>query len=144
MVGVEIDMVLKDSLEAIKAYENVFDLEVLEMTNFASGSNEVVFTLFGVRFHLLDENPDYQLFAPKAGENRSMWLNVMVEDIQNTFDKAVSNGFTAIQPVVKLEDFGVSNAVLSDPFGYVWMLHQMHHVVSFDERMEKFKEMGFE
>lgn len=73
-----------------------------------------------------------------------MWLNVMVEDIQNTFDKAVSNGFTAIQPVVKLEDFGVSNAVLSDPFGYVWMLHQMHHVVSFDERMEKFKEMGFE
>ncbi|MGV8082853.1 MAG: hypothetical protein AB2L09_04350 [Coriobacteriia bacterium] len=34
----------------------------------------------------------------------------------------------------EMPEMGASNAVLSDPFGYVWMLHQLHRVVSFEER----------
>ena len=33
-------------------------------------------------------------------------------------------------------DDEVSNAMFLDAFGYQWMLHQMHKVVSFEERKQ--------
>ncbi|HHZ02262.1 MAG TPA: VOC family protein [Tissierellia bacterium] len=146
MVGVEIDMVVKNSIEALQLYEHIFDAERIEVTNYEQGLNEAVFTIFGVRFHLLDENPEYQLIAPKEGCPNSMWINLAVNNIKETFNKAIEAGCTQIQPVTEMEDFGVSNAVFADKFGYVWMLHQIHRQVSFEERNrifeEKYKNQG--
>lgn len=145
-VGVEIDMVVPDSVKALELYESVFGAERVEVTAYDRGLNEAVFTLFGTRFHLLDENEAYQLFAPKEGERRPMWLNILVPDIKATLEKAKQHGFAEIQPLTELAAMGVSNAILSDPFGYVWMLHQVHRVVSFEERTklwdEKMKSEG--
>lgn len=134
MVGVEIDMVVTDRVKALELYERVFGAERVEVTAYQKGMNEAVFTLFGTRFHLLDENEEYQLSAPKEGGCKSMWLNVLVPDIQATLSKAASEGFTEIQPLNEMPEMGASNAVLSDPFGYVWMFHQIHRIVSFEER----------
>ena len=60
MTGVEIDMVVTDSLKALELYEKIFEIERVEVSDFPKGENEVVFTLYGVRFHLLDENPNFQ------------------------------------------------------------------------------------
>jgi len=60
-------------------------------------------------------------------------VNVLVPDIKDTYSKAIASGCKEIQSVTSLPDFGVSNVVFSDPFGYVWMLHQMHREVSFEE-----------
>ncbi|CUH95838.1 hypothetical protein P22_1923 [Propionispora sp. 2/2-37] len=68
MVGVEIDMVITDSLKALELYEKVFDLQRVEVTNFPRGENGVIFTLYGVRFHMLDENPKFGLKAPILDE----------------------------------------------------------------------------
>lgn len=35
---------------------------------------------------------------------------------------------------------GVSNALLEDPFGYIWMLHQVRRVHGFEERTRIFDE----
>lgn len=35
---------------------------------------------------------------------------------------------------------GVSNAMFKDPFGYMWLLHQMHSVVSHEERVRILEE----
>jgi uncharacterized glyoxalase superfamily protein PhnB len=140
MVGVEIDMVVVNSLEALNLYERIFDTERVEVSDYEQGLNEAIFTMYGTRFHLLDENPAYQLNAPKEGNTISMWMNVLVPDINVTFEKAISAGCAVIQPVTELTDFGVSNAVFSDTFGYVWMLHQMHRVVSYEERKRIFDE----
>ncbi len=140
MVGVEVDMVVVNSLEALRLYEKIFDTERVEVSDLEQGLNEAIFTMYGTRFHLLDENPAYQLNAPKEGDPKSMWMNVLVPDINVTFDKAISAGCAVIQPVTELTDFGVSNAVFSDTFGYVWMLHQMHRVVSYEERKRIFEE----
>lgn len=136
MVGVEIDMVVKDSLSALALYEAVFGAERVEATSYAVGMNEAVFTLYGSRFHLLDENPEYGLVAPKEVEGKPMWLNVLVEDIQSTYDRAKENGFAEIQPLTNIPEMGITNAVLVDPYGYVWMLHQIHEIVSFEDRLE--------
>lgn len=140
MVGVEIDMVVTNSIKALELYEKIFEIERIEVTSFEKGLNEAIFTLYGARFHLLDENHEYQMIAPKEGETKSMWVNVLVPDIKETYSKAIAAGCTEVQPVTELTDFGVSNAVFSDAFGYIWMLHQIHREVSFEERIRMFEE----
>lgn len=140
MEAVEFDFVVKDSLKAIELYERIFPVERVEVTDFKMGSNEAVFNIFGTRFHMLDENPEFQLFAPKEGSTQSSWFNVTVKDINKTHHKAIKQGCTEIQAVTKLEDFGVSNAIFLDPFGYVWMLHERHEEVGFEKRMEILRE----
>ncbi|TWH48042.1 VOC family protein [Sporomusa sp. KB1] len=140
MVGVEIDMVITDSLKALELYEKIFDLQRVEVANFPKGENEVIFTLYGVRFHMLDENPKFSLKAPNPDEPKSIWFNILVPDIKKTFSKAISAGCTELQPVTELPDYGVSNAIFSDAFGYQWMLHQMHKEVSFEERTRLWEE----
>lgn len=140
MVGVEIDFVVVDSLAAIATYQQVFQVEVVEQTAFERGQNEVVFTLYGTRFHLLDENPEFHLNAPKEGQSSSTWFNILVEDIKATYTKAKASGFTVLQELTELKEMGVSNAVLLDPYGHVWMLHQIHTIVSFEDRVKYFED----
>ena len=140
MVGVEIDMVISDSLKALELYEKVFDIERVEVTDFPKGENEVVFNLYGVRFHLLDANPQFGLIAPTPDKPNTIWFNILVPDIKETFSKAISAGCTELQAVTELSDYGVSNAILNDPFGYQWMLHQIHQEVSLEERTRLWEE----
>ncbi len=139
MIGVEFDLVVSDSLAALEQYESVFEVERLEVTDFDPGQNEAVFTMYGGRFHLLDANPEFQLFAPQPGQVASVWANLLVDDIHQVYDKAMDAGWAALQPVTELADFGVSNAVVADTFGHSWMLHQIHRVVSFEDRMKLYE-----
>lgn len=140
MVGVEIDMVVTDSIKALELYEKIFDLERLEVTSFSKGENEVVFTLYGMRFHVLDENPEFELLAPKPGDPKPIWFNIMVPNIEETYTKAMEAGCSAVQSVTEMPDFEVSNAIFSDEFGYIWMLHQVHREVSLEERERLWKD----
>ncbi|NLN41574.1 MAG: VOC family protein [Clostridiales bacterium] len=140
MVGVEIDMVVTDSLKALALYEKIFDIERVEVSNFPKGENEVVFTLYGVRFHMLDENPKFGLIAPDPDKPNTIWFNISVPDIKETFSKAISAGCTEVQPVTEMPDYGVSNAIFVDVFGYQWMLHQIHKEVSYEERIRLWEE----
>ncbi|WP_104373014.1 VOC family protein [Desulfocucumis palustris] len=140
MVGVEIDIVVTDSLKALELYEKIFDIERVEVSDFPKGENEVIFTLYGARFHMLDENPKFRLIAPTPDEPKSIWFNILVPDIKATFSKAISAGCAEVQPVTELPDYGVSNAIFSDAFGHLWMLHQIHKEVSFEERKRLWEE----
>ncbi|KPU44972.1 glyoxalase-like domain protein [Oxobacter pfennigii] len=136
MTGVEIDMVVTDSIKALELYEKIFEVERVEVTAFPKGQNEAVFTIYGVRFHMLDENPEFQLIAPKPDNPQSIWFNILVPDIKETYNKAMGAGCIEVQPVTEMADYGVANAIFSDEFGYLWMLHQIHKVVSFEDRVK--------
>jgi PhnB protein len=135
MTGVEIDLVVADALAALELYEKIFQVERVEVTDFPKGQNEVVFALYGTRFHMLDENPAFSLIAPKPDQPQSVWFNIIVPDIRETFDRAIGAGCQTVQAVTELPEYGVSNAIFADPFGHSWMLHQVHREVSFEERV---------
>jgi PhnB protein len=80
------------------------------------------------------------LKAPNPEEPKGIWFNILVPDIKEIFSKAIGAGCTEVQPVTELPDYGVSNAIFNDAFGYQWMLHQMHNVVSFEERIRLWEE----
>lgn len=140
MNTIELDMIVTDSLVALRTYRSVFDVAVIQETSFDPGLNEAIFSIYGLTIHLLDENPDYQLAAPKENQIFPFWINVTVSDINITFNKALNAGFTEIQPITNIPDFGVSNAVLQDPFGYQWMLHEVHEEKSQEELEKMMKE----
>ncbi|WP_440894999.1 VOC family protein [Amphibacillus sp. Q70] len=140
MTGVEIDLIVTDSLKALELYEKIFEIERIEVTDFPQGENEVVFSLYGVRFHMLDENPAFGLKAPTPDHPNTIWFNILVPDIKETYAQALSLGCTELQAVTELPDYGVTNAIFIDPFGYQWMLHQVHKEVSFEERLKLWEE----
>ena len=136
MTGVEIDFVVTDCIAALELYESIFEAQRIEVTELEKGHNEAVFTIYGARIHMLDENPDFQLVAPKDGDPKPMWLNVLVPDIEDTFNKAISLGCTEVMPITKMEAMGATNAMFKDTFGYLWLLHQIHREVSFEDRLK--------
>ncbi|HCX63851.1 MAG TPA: MerR family transcriptional regulator [Eubacteriaceae bacterium] len=141
MVGFEVDMIVGDSLKALALYEGIFDdIERIEVTDLPKGENEVVFSLYGSRIHMLDGNESFGLLAPSPDIHQTIWFNIMVEDIKKAYNAAMEKGCSEIQGVREIPDYGVSNAIFSDPFGYQWMLHQMHKEVSFEERVKKWEE----
>ena len=136
ITGVEIDMVVKNSIKALELYERIFEVERVEVSDFGEQGSEAVFTIYGTRFHLLNENPSFSLFAPKEGVPQSMWINIAVPDIKSTYDAAMAAGCKEIFAINDMPDFGVKNAMFADCFGYGWMLHQIDKIVSHEERME--------
>jgi uncharacterized glyoxalase superfamily protein PhnB len=144
MVGIEIDFVVQDSIKALELYERIFEVQRVEVTGYETGKNEAVFTMYGTRFHMLDENPAFHLIAPKPGDPKPMWVNIVVPDIKDTYGKAITAGCAEIQPVTEMEAFGISNAMFSDLFGYIWMLHQVYREVSFVERCRLMEQMKSE
>lgn len=143
--GTEIDFVVKNSLEALELYKKILEIEVVEATSYPEGSNEAIFTLYDTRFHMLDENPEYGLVAPTPDKPNTIWFNVSVEDIEKTYVVAMENGCTEVQGITSMMKGAVQNAIFVDPFGYMWMLHQIHQVLSFEERIKIIEEdMGEE
>lgn len=139
MNGVEIDFIVSDSLAALELYEQIFEVERIEVSNLPNGENEVVFSIYDTKFHMLDENPEFHLFAPNSDQPTTMWFNVTVPDIRATYSRAIKAGCTELQEVVEMSNYGVSNASFVDPFGYQWMLHQIHRVVSHEDRIEQWQ-----
>ncbi|KAF1083961.1 hypothetical protein SPSYN_02873 [Sporotomaculum syntrophicum] len=67
---------------------------------------------------MLDENPEFELKAPTPDEPKTIWFNILVPDIKETFSKVISAGCIDVQPMTELPDYGVSNAIFIDAFGY--------------------------
>jgi uncharacterized glyoxalase superfamily protein PhnB len=134
VAGVEIDVVVTDCIEALKLYQSVFDLDHIGATAYSQGLNEAMFSMYGTHFHMLDENPEAHLIAPKPGDPKPMWINVIVPDIRETYGKAIAAGCEEIQEPINMEPLGVTNAMFSDVYGYIWMLHEIHREISFEER----------
>lgn len=114
----------------------MFEIEVVEATEYPIGMNEAVFQLYGTRFHMLDANEEYGLKAPTQEHPNTIWFNITVENIEETHQLAMENGCQEVQPITEMMEGALKNSLFVDPYGYMWMLHQIYQELSFDERIE--------
>lgn len=133
MKTAELDFIVPNSLEAVTLYQSVFEVTNVEATQYEKGLNEVRFSLHGLKMHILDENPDYEMYAPKKDQLFPIWVNVTVSDINETLKRADTSGFSLLQPLTDIPEFGVKNAVIKDPYGYQWMLHEVYETKTTEE-----------
>ncbi|MCL2462138.1 MAG: VOC family protein [Defluviitaleaceae bacterium] len=125
MPGVEINFVVSDCIAALPMYEIIFEIQDAEATDVRKGGNEAVFTIYGAKFRMLDENEEFNRYAPKKrGNPLPIWISVTVPDIAAALERAVSVGCAVIQPVADIAESGAKNAIFSDPFNYVWLIRE--------------------
>ncbi|MDR1537004.1 MAG: VOC family protein [Clostridiales bacterium] len=125
MTAIEINMIVAGSVKAAALYERVFGAENVEVANQGKGSSESLFKLYGIQFHLLDENPDYGMIAPKDCDSKPFGMNVTVPDISAVHNSAMENGFAEIKPITEMPGMGLLNCVLTGLYGFPWAVHQV-------------------
>lgn len=120
----EINMVVSDAIDAADYYQELFSAKILSKTDVEKNLSEARINIAVTEIRILNENKDYSLFAPKEDLNSAMWINLVVEDIESLFGKALKMDCKSIQPVTEFKDIKVKNAVFSDKFNHIWVLNQ--------------------
>jgi PhnB protein len=89
---------------------------------------------------LADEFPDMGARGPKAVGGSPVTIHVYVEDVDATFEKALSAGATALRP---LEDkfYGDRGGEFEDPFGHRWSIASHIEDVTPDEMERRMGQM---
>ena len=92
-------------------------------------------------FMLSDEYPEMNCHSPKSIGGSPVSMYVYVEDVDSLFDKAVSAGAKALDPV-KDQFWGDRHGRLEDPFGHVWSIATHKKDLS-EEEMKSAAEAAF-
>jgi PhnB protein len=133
--GLTLSLVVSDALAAMNFYKTVFGAAEGEVYSFHDrlNSNEAHVVVGGVALRLIDGNPDYSCFPPKKGDMDSIWLQIIVDNVDDTLNLARENG---AEVLAEPSDFmGTRYAEIIDPFGYTWTINQILREVSYEERM---------
>ena len=133
-----LNLVVTNALAALEFYEKVFEGErgeIYEFTN-RQQENEANIKLGNVKLRLLDANPIYECYPPKAGEASPMWMQLMVADVDKTLKLAEFYGATDVQ--APSESMGLRHAQFTDPFGYIWTINCVLKEISFQERYKAY------
>jgi PhnB protein len=90
---------------------------------------------------LADEFPDMNVRGPRSIGGTPVSLMVYVEDVDATFERAISEGATSLQPV---EDkfYGDRSGQFEDPFGHQWTVSSHVEDVAPDELMKRAAQAG--
>ena len=126
--GLAIAYVVQEVASCLETYAGIFPIEIQSQ---AADNSEAVFTLFNIRFQLFAENEAEGLLGLAEGEGLPFWFNLVVPDLQAVWEKAMALDAQTIQAPIHMEQMGITNAMFADLEGYVWMLHEIHEVVSF-------------
>ena len=120
----EINMVVKDARESADYYSSLFGATILSKTDLDSDINETIMELGGVEIRVFNENKDPGLVALTSESVSSVWINLIVDDIKATGDKAVKLECNMISPITEFPDVKAINAVFSDRYNHTWVINQ--------------------
>ena len=120
----EINMVVKGAKESADYYKSLFGAKILSKTDLESELNEIQMEIGGVEIKVLNENADYGMIAPTSESVKSTWINLIVDDIKATIDKAVELECNIISPITEFPDSKAINAVFSDRYNHIWVINQ--------------------
>lgn len=70
---------------------------------------------------LADEHPEMDFHGPQSIGGSPVHLHLYVEDVDSTFQQAISAGGEEVRPV-KDQFYGDRSGTLKDPFGHIWHL----------------------
>ncbi len=129
--GLSPHLIVNDAARAIEFYCTTFGAtEVFRLCE--PGSKRIghaELDLGGSLLMLADEYPDFGCLSPVTVGGTPVILHLYVEDVDQTFARAVEAGATALS-APKDEFFGDRTGTLCDPFGHRWQLSTRKEVVT--------------
>lgn len=88
---------------------------------------------------LADESPEMGHRSPKALGGTGVSLMIYLDDVDETFKRAIANGAKELQPL-KNQFYGDRSGTLQDPYGHVWTIATHVEDVPPDEMERRAKE----
>jgi PhnB protein len=113
-------LICAGATDAIEFYKKAFN--AIEMGHLSNPQGKLMHASIRIgdsAVMLADEFPDWGKFGPKSLKGSPVTIHLYVEDVDATFERAVSAGAKITMP---LEDtfWGDRYGVLEDPFGHHW------------------------
>ena len=136
-------LIVKDGLKAIEYYKKVFGA-IDKGTMMMPDNNSVAHAelLIGdSKIMLSDEFPEMKSLSPTTIGGSPVSLYLYVEDVDKTFNLAVTEGGKSLFPVQD-RFYGDRHGTIQDPFGHIWSI-ATHIKDLTKEEMKKAAEEAF-
>jgi PhnB protein len=125
--------IVKGAAKAIEFYKQAFGATELERMEMPDGKIAHAEIKIGDSIIMLgDESPQHGTRSPQSLGGSSCGLYLYVEDVDKTFDRAITAGATSTMGV-KDQFYGDRNGSLVDPFGHTWYVATRKENLSMDE-----------
>jgi PhnB protein len=114
-------LTVKDAVAAIEFCRAAFG--AVEVERFVAPTGHVVAELAidGLRFFVVDENPDAFNVSPKSLGGTTVRVNLVVDDPDGVAARALAAGATEIFPVTD-QPYGLRQGRVADPDGHHWLI----------------------
>jgi uncharacterized glyoxalase superfamily protein PhnB len=120
MTAVTPHIVCAGAGEAIDFYKKAFGaVEEARLPGPDGKLMHAMIRINGAAVMLVDENPQWGAFGPKALKGSPVTMHLYVEDVDAFVAKAVGAGATVAMPVQDMF-WGDRYGLLTDPFGHSW------------------------
>jgi len=136
-------LIVNDGLKAIEYYKKVFgaiDKGAMMMPDGKSVAHAEIM-IGDSKIMLSDEFPEMKCLSPKSIGGSPVYLYLYVEDVDKTFNLAVSEGGKSLFPVQD-QFYGDRHGSIQDPFGHIWSI-STHIKDLTKEEMKKAAEEAF-
>lgn len=114
-------LTVRDAATAISFYERAFGATERERFQAPTGQIVAEMSIDGLRFFVVDENPEAFNLSPERLGGTTVRLNLIVEDPDAAAAKAIAEGATEIFPVSD-QPYGLRQGRVADPSGHHWLL----------------------
>jgi PhnB protein len=114
-------LTVKKAVAALEFYRAAFD--AVEEARFTSPTGHVVaeMAIDGLRFFVVDENPEAFNLSPKSLDGTTVRINLIVNDPDATAAQAIRAGASEIFPVAD-QPYGLRQGRVADPDGHHWLI----------------------
>ena len=114
-------LTVKNAAAAIEFYRDAF--AAVERARFTAPTGHVVAELAidGLRFFVVDENPEAFNVSPISLDGTTVRINLIVDDPDAIAAQAVSAGASEIFPVAD-QPYGFRQGRVADPDGHHWLI----------------------
>ncbi len=135
-------LAFKDASTAIEFYKNAFGAkERMRLTEPGGKIGHAEIAIGDSVIRLSDEYPDYGVLSAQTLGASPVRMNLHVPDVDALAKQAVAAGAKMVRPVAD-QFYGYRSGVVSDPFGYSWILSTQIENVSAEEMQRRFDEMN--
>lgn len=114
-------LTVKNAAAAIDFYRDAFGAVEHERVTAPTGHVVAELAIDGLRFYVVDENPDAFNLSPSALGGTTVRINLVVVDPDAAAAQAIGAGASEIFPVAD-QPYGFRQGRVADPDGHHWLI----------------------
>jgi len=114
-------LTVRSAVEAIDFYRSAFDAVEQSRSTAPSGHVVAELAIDGLRFFVVDENPQAFNLSPTSLDGTTVRLNLVVDDPDAAAAQAIAAGATEVFPVAD-QPYGFRQGRVADPDGHHWLI----------------------